>query len=65
MSFSEISEVVPWLELASDQGQDVDGPQYGDAEMLPRFSHSHQLEIIANELVAAFHAYTAKYLGYL
>jgi hypothetical protein len=44
MTFSEISEVVPWLELASDQGQDLDAPQYGDAEMLPRFFKTHAWE---------------------
>jgi hypothetical protein len=44
MSFSEISEVVPWLELATDQGQDLDAPQYGDAEMLPRIFKTHAWE---------------------
>jgi Sulfotransferase domain len=28
MDFDEISEVVPWLELAHDQGQDLAAPQY-------------------------------------
>jgi Sulfotransferase domain len=28
MDFEEISEVVPWLELAHDQGQDLEAPQY-------------------------------------
>lgn len=41
MSFSEISEVVPWLELAADQGQDLEAPQYGDAKGLPRFFKTH------------------------
>jgi hypothetical protein len=44
MSFSEISEVVPWLELASDQGQNLDAPQYGDTEMLPRLFKTHAWE---------------------
>mmetsp|Transcript_8692 Transcript_8692/g.12291 ORF Transcript_8692/g.12291 Transcript_8692/m.12291 type:complete len:255 (-) Transcript_8692:490-1254(-) len=44
MSFSEISEVVPWLELAFDQGQDLNAPQYGDADDLPRVFKSHAWE---------------------
>lgn len=32
MSFNEISEVVPWLELAYDQGQDLRAPQPFEAE---------------------------------
>ena len=41
MSFSEISEVVPWLELAHDQGQDLYAPQYGHDQDLPRFFKTH------------------------
>jgi hypothetical protein len=41
MSFSEISEVVPWLELAADIGQDLEAPQYGDDQNLPRFFKTH------------------------
>jgi hypothetical protein len=41
MSFSEISEVIPWLELAHDQGQDLEAPQYGNDEGLPRFFKTH------------------------
>ncbi|KAL3939954.1 MAG: hypothetical protein SGBAC_005411 [Bacillariaceae sp.] len=41
MSFSEISEVVPWLELAADQGQDLEAAQHGDKEELPRFFKTH------------------------
>eukprot|EP00934_Nitzschia_sp_Nitz4_P008610 Nitzschia sp. Nitz4//scaffold3_size479765//139367//140596//NITZ4_000060-RA/size479765-augustus-gene-0.14-mRNA-1//1//CDS//3329550638//8600//frame0 len=41
MSFDEISEVVPWLELAYDQGQDLEAPQYGQDRGLPRFFKSH------------------------
>mmetsp|Transcript_11143 Transcript_11143/g.25808 ORF Transcript_11143/g.25808 Transcript_11143/m.25808 type:complete len:294 (+) Transcript_11143:202-1083(+) len=44
MSFQEISEVVPWLELAFDQGQDLNGPQYGDEEGIPRVFKSHAWE---------------------
>ena len=29
MDFEEVSEVVPWLELAADQGQDLHAPQPG------------------------------------
>jgi len=29
MDFEEISEVVPWIELAHDQGQDLEKPQQG------------------------------------
>jgi hypothetical protein len=41
MSFSEISEVIPWLELAYDQGQDLEAPQYGNDQDLPRFFKTH------------------------
>jgi hypothetical protein len=44
MSFDEISEVVPWLELAYDQGQDLDAPQYGHAQGSPRFFKTHAWE---------------------
>ena len=44
MSFSEISEVVPWLELAHDQGQDLEAPQYGHDQGLPRFFKTHVWE---------------------
>jgi Sulfotransferase domain len=44
MSFEEISEVVPWLELAFDQGQDLDAPQYGHTMGSPRFFKSHAWE---------------------
>lgn len=44
MSFSEIGEVVPWLELAHDQGQDLYGPQYGHEQHLPRFFKTHAWE---------------------
>ena len=30
MDFAEISEVVPWVEMAADQGQDLEAPQRGD-----------------------------------
>lgn len=41
MSFGEISEVVPWIELATDQGQHLEAPQYGDSENLPRIFKTH------------------------
>jgi hypothetical protein len=44
MEFSEISEVVPWLELAHDQGQDLEAPQYGHEHDLPRVFKSHAWE---------------------
>jgi hypothetical protein len=44
MSFDEISEVVPWLELAYDQNQNLDDPQYGSNEDVPRFFKSHAWE---------------------
>lgn len=37
MTFREISEVVPWLELAHDQGLDIEGPQ----PWTPRAFKSH------------------------
>jgi hypothetical protein len=44
MSFDEISHVVPWLELAADQGQDLNAPQYGDQLGSPRFFKTHAWE---------------------
>jgi Sulfotransferase domain len=44
MSFDEISRVIPWLELAADQGQDLNAPQYGDDQDCPRFFKSHAWE---------------------
>lgn len=41
MDFIEISEVVPWLELAYDQGQDLNATQYGDDDGIPRIFKSH------------------------
>jgi len=41
MNFSEISEVVPWLELAHDQGQDLTNPQYGHETNELRFFKTH------------------------
>lgn len=41
MSFNEISSVVPWLELAADQGQDLGAPQYGAEQKCPRIFKSH------------------------
>lgn len=37
MDFREVSEVVPWLEMAHDLGQDIIGPQQGT----PRAFKSH------------------------
>ena len=37
-------QVVPWLELAHDQGQDLYAPQYGEAEGLPRLFKTHAWE---------------------
>ena len=34
-------QVVPFLELAADQGQDLEAPQYGQDEGLPRLFKSH------------------------
>ena len=44
MDFVEISAAVPWLELAFDQGQDLEAPQYGDKEGLPRLFKTHAWE---------------------
>ena len=44
MSFQEISEVVPWLELAWDQGQNLEDKQYGEDEGKPRFFKTHAWE---------------------
>ena len=41
MDFDEISRVVPWLELAVDQGQDLEAPQYGEADGKPRLFKTH------------------------
>lgn len=41
MSFEEISQVVPWIELAHDQGQNLDTPQYGHDRGLPRIFKTH------------------------
>jgi hypothetical protein len=40
MEFEEISEVVPWLELAHDQGQDMAAAQWGHPQDL-RFFKTH------------------------
>jgi hypothetical protein len=45
MNFDEISQVVPWLELAFDQGQDLQAPQYGHDRNLPRFFKTHAWEV--------------------
>jgi hypothetical protein len=44
MTFDEISQVVPWLELAADQGQDLNSPQYGHHQGSPRFFKTHAWE---------------------
>ena len=44
MTFEEISEVVPWLELAHDVGQDLEAPQYGHDNDLPRIFKTHAWE---------------------
>jgi len=41
MNFEEISEVVPWLEMAYDQQQDLEAPQYGAVDGKPRFFKTH------------------------
>lgn len=41
MTFDEISDVVPWFELAHDQGQDLYAAQYGNKEGLPRVFKTH------------------------
>ncbi|KAG7347287.1 sulfotransferase family protein [Nitzschia inconspicua] len=44
MTFDEISRVVPWLELAVDQGQDLYAPQYGQERNCPRMFKTHAWE---------------------
>lgn len=44
LSFEEISEVVPWIELAFDQGQDLEAPQFGHEVQLPRLFKTHAWE---------------------
>lgn len=44
MTFTEISMAVPWLELAYDQGQNIDDPQYGEDIQLPRLFKTHAWE---------------------
>jgi hypothetical protein len=41
---SSSHQVVPWLELAFDQGQDLYAPQYGDEQDIPRIFKSHAWE---------------------
>jgi hypothetical protein len=41
MSFDEISRVVPWIELAFDQRQDLEAPQFGHDEGKPRIFKTH------------------------
>jgi hypothetical protein len=41
MDFEEISAVVPWLELAHDQGQDLKAVQFGEQDGMPRFFKTH------------------------
>jgi len=41
MNFYEISQVVPWLELAHDLHQDLSAPQYGHDEDMPRIFKTH------------------------
>lgn len=41
MEFDEISRVVPWIELAIDQGQDLESPQYGESDGKPRLFKTH------------------------
>lgn len=43
MDFDEISEVVPWIELAHDLGQDLQGDQlpFYTSDSLPRFFKTH------------------------
>lgn len=43
-SFNEIGEVVPWLELAQDQGQDLESRQYGEKDGKPRLFKTHAWE---------------------
>jgi len=44
MNFREISEVVPWLELAFDQGQNLYDPQWGHEDGAPRLFKTHAWE---------------------
>ena len=44
MSFDEVSEVVPWIELAFDQGQDLEANQFGHDQGLPRLFKTHAWE---------------------
>lgn len=44
MTFREITGVVPWLELAVDQGQDLESKQYGEDEGKPRLFKTHAWE---------------------
>lgn len=44
MTFGEISEVVPWLELAHDQGQNLEDSQYGHDSEMPRLFKTHAWE---------------------
>jgi len=44
MNFQEISETVPWLELAFDQGQNLHDPQWGHEDGLPRLFKTHAWE---------------------
>lgn len=41
MSFDEISRVVPWIELAFDQQQDLEAPQFGQDDGKPRLFKTH------------------------
>ena len=41
MCFDEISAVVPWIELAADQGQDLEAAQYGENDGKPRLFKTH------------------------
>jgi hypothetical protein len=40
-SLNTACQVVPWLELAYDQGQDLNATQYGDDDGIPRVFKSH------------------------
>ncbi|GKY97525.1 hypothetical protein MPSEU_000710700 [Mayamaea pseudoterrestris] len=44
MTFDEISEVVPYIELAFDQGQDLESAQFGHDDELPRLFKTHVWE---------------------
>jgi hypothetical protein len=41
MNFEEISAVVPWIELAFDQGQDLEAEQTFEKEGMPRLFKTH------------------------